>query len=172
MSLLSPHKKARFFFWKNAINKGGDIPDPIFSLKTRSLHGMSKSSMSREISREVLLGISWLPSTNLLPSITSSLAFVSADGVCIPTGRLCFKGGGYLPTVVESIMFWGGLHDIYVSEPCSFVLGWEACGCKGRWELLLLSLEIGLRLFLSLHFPSNCSEMENPESPLVTGHVI
>jgi len=165
MSLFVPPKKTI------ASYKGEDIPDPIFSLRTRSLHGMSKSSMSKLSSRACLLGISWLPSTNLLPSIMSSLVFVSANGVGIPAGRLCFIGGGYFPRV-ESTMFWGALHDWYVSEPCSRELGWESCGCRGRWELLLLSDEIGLGLLLSLHFPSNCSEMENPESPLATTHVI
>jgi hypothetical protein len=61
-------------------------------------------------------------------------------------------------------MFWGGLHNIYVSEAWSWVFKRETCGYK----LLLLSVEIGLTLLLSLHFASNCSEMENSESTLVT----
>lgn len=164
---LSPRLKK-----KNCKLKGRDIPDPIFSLKTRSHHGMSKSSMSRVNSRVDLLGISWSPSTNLLLSIMSSLVFVSANEDGIPTGRLCFIGGGYFPTVVESTMFWGGLHDRYVSEPCSRVVGRESWGCRGWWELRLLSVEIGLGLLLSLDFASNSSEMENPESPLATAQVI
>jgi len=136
----------------------GYIPAPILSFKTRSSHGMSKSSAPRGSVLLRVFGISWPPCANLTSIVKSIIGWDRSKGDCTFL-RLYFSGIGSSTRIV-------GCSSLNRWKSPSWELGCEVFPCS-KMDFSSWTPVTSIWLLLFVNFLSNCSGYKGsaPSSP-------